>query len=74
MTEENNRNFYGLIEEFYKLTNVPILFNTSFNLGGEPLVESIDDALLTLANSEIEYCWMPEINSLIRLHNEGVKI
>jgi len=74
VTEEKNRNFYGLIEEFYKLTNVPILFNTSFNLGGEPLVETIDDALLTLANSEIEYCWMPEINSLIRLHNEGVKI
>ena len=67
VTKEVNEHFYNLIEEFYKLTGIPILFNTSFNLAGEPLVETIDDALKVLNDSEMEYCFMPELNSLIRL-------
>jgi carbamoyltransferase len=67
VTKEVNEHFYNLIEEFYKLTGIPILFNTSFNLAGDPLVETIDDALKVLNDSEMEYCYMPELNSLIRL-------
>ena len=65
VTEEENKNYYRLINEFYKLTNVPILFNTSFNLGGDPLVETIDDALNTLRNSNLNYLYLPEIGKLI---------
>ena len=36
--------YYGLINEFYKLTGVPILLNTSFN-ENEPIVNSPQDAL-----------------------------
>lgn len=66
---EQNPHYYDLIEEFYKESNIPILFNTSFNLGGEPLVETLDDALRTLANSDIEYLYLPEHSVLIKVAN-----
>lgn len=66
---EQNEHYYDLITEFYKVSGMPILFNTSFNLGGEPLVETLDDALRTLANSEIEYLYLPEYNRLIKVAN-----
>ena len=65
VTEEQNLHYFKLIEEFYKRTEVPILFNTSFNLAGDPLVETIDDALDTLRRSEIKYLYLPERNELI---------
>ena len=58
-----------MIKEFYNVTGVPIIFNTSFNLGGEPLVETLDDAIRTLYNSEMEYCYLPEHSKLITLKN-----
>jgi len=69
VTREQNEHYYDLIDTFYKQTNIPILFNTSFNLGGEPLVETLDDALRTLANSDIEYLYLPEYNKLIKVAN-----
>ena len=42
-----NPRFYNLIKEFYKITNVPILLNTSFNLNGEPVVMTPSDAIRT---------------------------
>lgn len=69
VTREQNKHYYELIEEFYKKTGVPVLFNTSFNLGGEPLVETLDDAVRTLANSDIEYLYLPEYDKLIILKN-----
>ena len=60
VTREQNKNYYDLIERFYKVTDVPIIFNTSFNLGGEPLVETIYDAINTCNRSEINYLYVPE--------------
>lgn len=69
---EQNPLYYDLISEFHKESGMPILFNTSFNLGGEPLVETLDDALRTLANSKIEYLYLPEYNKLIYVKNNDV--
>ena len=69
VTEDENEHYYKLISAFEKLSNVPILFNTSFNLGGEPLVESIHDAINTLHNSKIEYMYLPEIQKLVKVPN-----
>jgi carbamoyltransferase len=69
VTQEENKHFYNLIEAFYKKTGIPVLFNTSFNLGGEPLVETIEDALWTLENSLIEYLYLPEYNKLVTIKN-----
>lgn len=68
--KEQNLHFYNLLKEFYKESGVPILFNTSFNLGGDPLVETLEDALQTLKNSLIEYLYLPEYNFLIKITND----
>ena len=59
VTREQNKNYYDLIEAFYNITGVPMVFNTSFNLGGEALVETIEDALTTCQNSQINYLYVP---------------
>jgi carbamoyltransferase len=69
VTKEQNEHYYNLIAEFEKLSDVPILFNTSFNLGGDPLVETIEDAIDTLRKSEIEYMYLPEIQKLAKVLN-----
>jgi len=74
VTEDQNKNYYNLINEFYKLSGVPLLFNTSFNLAGKPLVENLDDAIMTLYNSQLEYLYLPELGKLIKLSNERSQI
>jgi carbamoyltransferase len=44
---ETNERFYTLISEFEKITGVPVVLNTSFNLNGEPIVCSPVDAIRT---------------------------
>ena len=69
VTEDVNPHYYNLIKTFYDKTGCPIIFNTSFNLGGEPLVETLDDALRTLANSLIEYLYLPEYGLMVEIKN-----
>ncbi len=47
VTKSENPIFYDLITEFNKITKVPILLNTSFNLNGEPIVCTPRDAIRT---------------------------
>ena len=42
--KETNKRYHDLITEFKKITGCPVLANTSFNVRGEPIVCSIDDA------------------------------
>ena len=63
---EQNAHYYTLIKEFYTQTGVPLLFNTSFNLAGEPLVETVVDALTTIFNSDINYLYLPEVGKLVK--------
>lgn len=65
VTQEQNLNFYNLINEFYKLTSVPMLFNTSFNLAGEVIVETEDEAIDVLQRSKIDYLYLPEKQLLV---------
>jgi len=66
-----NAHYYNLISEFYKQTGVPILFNTSLNLAGDPLVETLEDALTTLRKSKLEYLYLPELGKLITIKNQS---
>tara|TARA_B100001989_G_scaffold141417_1_gene100475 strand:+ start:256 stop:1980 length:1725 start_codon:yes stop_codon:yes gene_type:complete len=55
VTEEINKPFYNLISAFYKVTGVPLLVNTSFNLNGEPNVENPRDAIRTFFSCGLDY-------------------
>ncbi len=50
-----NPKYYQLIEELYKLTNVPCILNTSFNVNGMPVVETPSDAINCFYSSGIDY-------------------
>lgn len=65
VSESQNYHYYNIIKAFYSLTNIPIVLNTSFNLGGYPIVETPTDALNTIMNSSINYLYFPEISVLI---------
>ena len=56
---------YDLLKEFKKLSGHGILLNTSFNLAGQPLVETPIDALNTLNKSSLNYLWFEETQQLL---------
>lgn len=62
---EQNPVYYQLIKEFKDRTGVPLVLNTSLNLAGQPLVETVFDAIVTLLNSEIDYLYLPEVGKLV---------
>jgi len=49
-----NPRFYGLLRRFADITNCPVLINTSFNVRGEPIVCSPDDAIQCFLNTGID--------------------
>lgn len=69
VTETQNKEFYKIIKSFYNKTGIPMLLNTSFNLAGDPIVETIQDALNSLRKSRIEYLYLPEIKKIIYVKN-----
>jgi carbamoyltransferase len=69
VTQEQNEHYYNLIDAFHKLTGVPILFNTSFNLAGDPLVETFEDAINTLRKSKLNYLYVPSKGILLEKKN-----
>ena len=52
---DQNRDLYNLIKNFYSLTNVPVILNTSFNDAGEPIVETPLDALICFFQTKLDY-------------------
>jgi carbamoyltransferase len=53
--ERQNPRLYRLLKEFEALTGVPVLVNTSFNVKGEPIVETPQDALDCFLTTGIDY-------------------
>ncbi len=52
---EDNRLYYDLINAFYKLTDCPVIINTSFNIRGEPIVSSPEDAFNCFLRTDMDY-------------------
>ena len=65
VTSEQNTHLYQLLAAFHEQTQVPLLFNTSFNLAGQPLVETLVDALITIFNCDIHYLYLPDVGMLV---------
>ena len=51
---ETNPRYYDLIHEFYKITGCPVIVNTSFNVRGEPIVCTPEDAYRCFMRSDID--------------------
>ena len=66
-----NPEYWDLINEFYKITNIPCLLNTSYNLHGEPMNYSVADCIRTLALSSLEFLLLP--NSLLIVKSSAYK-
>jgi carbamoyltransferase len=49
-----NERFYNLLKEFHKMTNIPVLLNTSFNVKGQPIVNTPDEAIETFKSTNID--------------------
>ena len=56
-----NPRFYEILRKFGAKTDFPIVLNTSFNVNGEPIVCSPDDAISTFFNSGLRYLVMGDI-------------
>jgi carbamoyltransferase len=55
---DNDGAFHDLLVEFFRMTGVPILLNTSFNGPGEPIVETPADAVRFFVNSELDILYL----------------
>jgi carbamoyltransferase len=53
-----NKIYYELIDELYKNTGCPVIINTSFNIRGEPIVASPEDAYRCFMRTEMDYLVM----------------
>ena len=55
VSKETNKRYYDLISEFKKKTGCPLLVNTSFNVRGEPIVNTPTDAFNCFMGTELDY-------------------
>ncbi len=52
--KETNKMYYNLIKKFKEITNCPVIVNTSFNVRGEPIVNSPEDAFNCFMGTELD--------------------
>jgi carbamoyltransferase len=74
LKREQNPHYYDIIEGYYQSfkdaeVKIPIIGNTSFNVAGDPIVETFDDAVKTLEKSQLEFLYLPETSELIHVPN-----
>ena len=55
VSREGNEKFYDLLNTFYKETGCPILLNTSFNVKGQPIVNTAQEAIDCFLSTNIDY-------------------
>ena len=70
VTREYNERFYNIISEFYELTGIPVVINTSFNIKGEPIVCTPNDAWKCFMHTDMDVL---VIGNYLILKGEQVK-
>lgn len=58
VSRESNELYYDLINEFFKLTGVPVLINTSMNVRGEPIVNTLEQTYSMILKTDMDYLVM----------------
>jgi carbamoyltransferase len=75
---EQNERIHNLLIEFEKLTGVPVLVNTSFNIKGEPIVETPQDAMNCFIYTGIDYLALHDTlvakNLLYKIFSPFIKV
>ncbi|UCD07648.1 MAG: hypothetical protein JSW41_01620, partial [Candidatus Aenigmatarchaeota archaeon] len=67
LNRNQNQKFYELLKEFYKITGVPVVLNTSLNRSHEPIVNRPDEAIYDLVHGKLDFLAMG--NYLIKLNH-----
>lgn len=55
ISEEQNPSYYKILNEYYKITGIPSIVNTSFNMHEEPIVCTPRDAIRSFQQGHLEY-------------------
>jgi carbamoyltransferase len=55
VSEKSNSSFHKILVRYYKLTGIPCLINTSFNMHEEPIVCSPEDAIRAFMLGRLDY-------------------
>ena len=58
VSKQANPLYYDLINEFYKITDVPVVINTSMNVMGEPIVNTPEQAYNMIKKTDMDYIVM----------------
>ena len=69
VNRENNAVYYELIKEFFGITGVPLVMNTSFNLSDEPIIHTVKNAITSCRKAGINYLYLADIDKLITVNN-----
>ena len=69
--KETNSRFYSLIQKFYEKTGCPVLVNTSFNVRGEPIVCTPEDAINCFMSTNLDVLVLE--NCLIYKSDQNIK-
>ena len=69
VSEESNESFYKIIKEYHKLTGIPSVINTSFNMHEEPIVCTPADAIKAFMQGHLDYLAIG--NYLVKGANQG---
>jgi len=54
VSKESNQLYYDLINEFYKITSIPVIINTSMNVMGEPIVNTPEQAYQMIVKTDMD--------------------
>tara|TARA_B100001248_G_C27391580_1_gene462691 strand:+ start:123 stop:1913 length:1791 start_codon:yes stop_codon:yes gene_type:complete len=55
-----NNSYYSIIKEFYKISGIPAVLNTSLNLHGYPISSTLKDIIFTFENSDLKYLYIQD--------------
>ena len=55
VSKQSNPKYHSLISEFHKITGIPIILNTSFNVMGKPIINSVEDAITVFHTTGLDF-------------------
>jgi len=74
VTKAANPTIHNILSTYQKLTGIPSIINTSFNVHEEPITCTIEDALNGFLLSGLDYLYLPEIGIVSRVDNSSNRI